>query len=266
MTDLLQSHASAIAGQAQAAAMLRLIQNLRRVDDIGGELELLAQLTSVKGPTVVSFVNAHAFNLASRNADFRDVLLGADVILRDGIGLEIAQKMFGNAPGLNMNGSDFIPKVIEAFHGRTAAVFGTRDPHLSNAIAEIEAEGVHVVASLDGFQPADDYVRLARRHRPDVILLAMGMPRQEQVADRLAKTLGYPVVIINGGAIVDIIGGKVERAPQIFRALKAEWLYRLAREPRRLARRYLFGNAEFLTRVALLRLTWRERDFSSMAS
>jgi N-acetylglucosaminyldiphosphoundecaprenol N-acetyl-beta-D-mannosaminyltransferase len=262
MTYLQQIETSAIQTETHADAMLRLIRSLRQVSDVQGELDLLAELTAVNRPTVVSFVNAHAFNLASRNTDFCDVLLGSDVLLRDGIGLEIARKVFGDAPGLNMNGTDFIPKVIEAFHGRTAAIFGTRDPHLSRAVAEIEAEGVRVVASLDGFREVEEYVRLARRQRPEVILLAMGMPRQEQVADRLAKTLGYPVVIINGGAIIDFIGGKVERAPQIFRTLKAEWMFRLAREPQRLARRYLIGNAEFLSRVALLRLSNRERRVS----
>ncbi len=58
---------------------------------------------------VVSFVNAHAMNLACKDAGFFRALESADLLLRDGVGMKILLKALGEEPDLNMNGTDFIP-------------------------------------------------------------------------------------------------------------------------------------------------------------
>jgi len=78
------------------------------------------------------------------------------------------------------------------------------------------------------------------------ILLAMGMPRQEEVAVELKRALDHRVLIINGGAIVDFLAGRFARAPTLVQRLGFEWAFRLAQEPRRLFRRYLVTNSRFL--------------------
>ena len=61
------------------------------------------------------------------------------------------------------------------------------------------------------------------------------------------------------GAQLDRFAGKVERPPAFVMRMRVEWVYRLAREPRRLAKRYLLGNAAFLTRVVRQKLARRPR-------
>ena len=84
--------------------------------------------------------------------------------------------------------------------------------------------------------------------RADVLLVAMGNPRQEfWLADHLPSTgcrLGIGV-----GGLFDFLSGDVARAPVWVRAARLEWCYRLMREPRRLWRRYILGNPIFLMRV-----------------
>src|SRR5438132_512000 len=82
---------------------------------------------------------------------------------------------------------------------------------------------------------------LPQNTRPELIILAMGMPKQEAIAVRLRAYLKSPALIVNGGAILDFLGGKVTRAPRWMQRLYLEWVYRLYLEPRRLARRYLLG-------------------------
>jgi len=93
---------------------------------------------------------------------------------------------------------------------------------------------------------------LAREQQPELIVLGMGMPKQEAVAAELAVT-GGPCLIVCGGAILDFLGGKVSRAPEWLRRLGGEWLYRLLREPKRLFMRYVVGNPLFLLRTLLYR-------------
>lgn len=214
------------------------------------ERQLLAPLVRPAKPTVLAFINAHAMNSVVHDAVFADSLLAADLVLRDGSGMSILLKLVGKEPGLNLNGTDLIPRIVRGFAGQRIALFGTCEPFLAEAAARVQQElapGANVVC-LDGFRVEGSYVELAAQQRPALILLGMGMPKQEAVARALRASLTHPCLIVCGGAILDFIGGKVERAPSWLRRLGMEWLSRLIREPRRLFRRYVLGNPAFLVR------------------
>jgi N-acetylglucosaminyldiphosphoundecaprenol N-acetyl-beta-D-mannosaminyltransferase len=102
--------------------------------------------------------------------------------------------------------------------------------------------------------PADEAL-LARiaEARPNLILVALGAPKQELwIAARRARLA--PAVSLGVGAALDFAAGAVRRAPGWMQRAGLEWLYRLAQEPRRLARRYLRDDPKFL---AVLVRTWR---------
>jgi exopolysaccharide biosynthesis WecB/TagA/CpsF family protein len=91
--------------------------------------------------------------------------------------------------------------------------------------------------------------------KPELIVLGMGIPKQECLARELILT-GNPKcspLVVCGGAILEFLGAKVPRAPEWMRRSGAEWLYRLSHEPARLCRRYLLGNPAFILRL----LAWR---------
>jgi exopolysaccharide biosynthesis WecB/TagA/CpsF family protein len=77
----------------------------------------------------------------------------------------------------------------------------------------------------------------------------MGMPKQELLSATIARELPGPMLIVNGGAILDFLAHRVPRAPRVMRNLGLEWLFRLLIEPTRLWRRYLIGNLVFLWRT-----------------
>ena len=233
-------------------AIHRILKSIMSVNDETAEDALIHQMKSVSGPSILSFVNAHAINLAWNNEGIQDAFLTSDYVLRDGIGVEIVMPWFQMEPGRNMCGTDFIPKLINEFRGRTVAIFGTQEPWLSNAVRIITEDGGNIVCTSDGFQETDHYLALAADHKPELIVLAMGMPKQELLSARLKETLTTPTLIVNGGAVIDFIGGKVSRAPEIVRRAKLEWAYRLVLEPKRLFERYVIGNPLFLSRCAVL--------------
>lgn len=245
-------------GAAGRPDLLRLID---RLDIIAEPDELdrrIAALARPSAPTIVSFVNAHAVNLAWADPAFADELAGADVLFRDGAGLYLLlRRLMGRDAGLNLNGTDLIGRITAAFAGRPAAVLGTRAPFVDRAVEIVRGLGPAVEATADGFQDEAFYLDLMRRHRCDLILLGMGMPKQERVAARLRAGLDHPCLIVNGGAILDFWAGRFPRAPAPLRRAGLEWAYRLALEPGRLWRRYLLGNALFLWRGARLARTAR---------
>jgi exopolysaccharide biosynthesis WecB/TagA/CpsF family protein len=232
------------------------VSSIHLVRDARGEAALFERLQRLDEPLVISFVNAHGFNLAWKDPAFRHALESSYYLLRDGVGMQLFLQFLGVDPGRNMNGTDLIPKILRRVAHRRIAVLGTTHEYALQAAARMKRWGCTPVLVEDGFQPPAIYLRLLDAHPVDVVLLGMGMPKQELLSNQLAQT-GRPLLIINGGAILDFIAGRVSRAPAFLQRAGLEWLYRLWHEPRRLWRRYVLGNAVFLARALAIRLSTR---------
>jgi exopolysaccharide biosynthesis WecB/TagA/CpsF family protein len=245
--------------ESAADDLLNLLDHLRIVRESDDESLLISEIAETSRPLIISFLNQHGFNLAASSPAFLHQLERADLLLRDGVGLEIALALVDRTAGRNMNGTDFIPKVIARMKDRGVALFGTRVPWLEVAASRLEQEGSRVVARLDGFQPQSTYVATSRERQPGLIILGMGMPQQEAVAEDIRQSADWPVVIVNGGAILDFLGGRFFRAPRWVRQARLEWIVRMAQEPSRLAPRYVSGGVDFLKRAYSLRTASRSR-------
>ncbi|HXE22964.1 MAG TPA: WecB/TagA/CpsF family glycosyltransferase, partial [Rhodoferax sp.] len=236
-----------------------LLAQIERVHDAEQERRLLARLSRPSRPLVLAFANAHAMNSIAASGSFYDALHAADSVLRDGSGMSTLFRLFGIAPGWNLNGTDLIPRLIQLFDGRSVALFGTREPFLQRGVQAVTADlAPHSpLVCAHGFLDVADYVELASASKPALIVLGMGMPRQEEVAAALRAALEFPCLIVCGGAIIDFLAAKTPRAPLWMRRTGLEWLFRLATEPRRLFRRYVIGNPLFLARALWVRSSGR---------
>lgn len=232
-----------------------LLEGIKPVFDIGEREALLEALLSRDDPISISFVNAHAINLVWNDEDIFSAFARSDVLLRDGMGTKLWMRALGLPTGLNLNGTDLIPDLFEKLNGKSVALFGTTDPYLEKVAGDLRARGMNVVALADGFQDAQFYARLMERHRPRMVVLAMGMPKQEKVARHLRDVAAYPCLIVCGGAIVDFLAGRFPRAPLILQKLGLEWAFRLALEPKRLFRRYVLGVPISFYRLAVTRFS-----------
>lgn len=204
------------------------------------------------GPCRLAFVNAHAFNMCESNPEFFNHIMSAEQVVRDGAGMRIFYRAMGFTSGANMNGTDYIPQLIAAAGDRKIALLGTADPYLAAAGEKIRAGGGNVVLQMDGFRDEAAYVTAVCEAKPEMIILAMGMPKQERVAAEIVKAYPAPCLIVCGGAVLDFMGGKVSRAPKFLRKYGMEWLYRLVLEPRRMFKRSVVGTAVFLARTVKL--------------
>lgn len=242
---------------APAPSIPTLIDKIRIVKDAADEAAVLSALApdKISRPVRVAFVNAHAMNMCHKDPAFLSYLLDCDYVFRDGAGMKILYKMLGRDPGLNMNGTDFIPKILDIYKGHDIALLGTDSPYLDRAAEKIEVQGLKPTLVMNGFQEAALYVDRVKETPAPLTVLAMGMPKQEYVASLLSAKLSAPTLIVCGGAILDFIGEKVVRAPEIFRKTGLEWLYRLAQEPTRLFGRYVIGNIVFMARAVRLMRT-----------
>ncbi|RWB55362.1 WecB/TagA/CpsF family glycosyltransferase [Mesorhizobium sp.] len=227
-------------------------------------IALLSRLIAERRFTKVSFLNAHNANLAYSDPVFAEAL-DDFLVLPDGVGVDIAAKLLYGAPFPdNLNGTDFVPAFLQASTlPLTVALLGATQVNAEAASVKLSALAVQhkFVVVHDGyFSPAEEPTIVERiaRLRPDVLLVAMGVPRQELwIARHIdARHCTLPIAV---GALLDFLSGTVPRAPLWMRRLRLEWLFRLWIEPGRLWRRYVVGNPLFLWRVFKQKLAHEPR-------
>ncbi|WP_052132471.1 WecB/TagA/CpsF family glycosyltransferase [Vibrio variabilis] len=227
-----------------------ILKKIRYIDDDEVD-EFIEELIKAKNSNSIGFLNQHGYNLMMENSSAYDSFMALDYLLRDGIGIKIACKMRSLDAKGNLNGTDLIPKIVQRIltscRPSKFFVYGTQEPWLTKGTNTLFSG--RDVETLDGFQHSDCY----RKHFSqkydvnalNVVILAMGMPKQELIAHVLKEVSSCPVLIICGGAIIDFQAGKTKRAPEIFRKANLEWLYRLFKEPKRMFKRYIIGIPKF---------------------
>lgn len=230
---------------------MRLL-NLDMDDTIAAiEAALAARL-----PTRIAFVNADCINIASRNPAYRADLAAVDWVCADGAGMRLAGRLLQQPVRDNVNGTDMFPHLCAmlASRGRRLYLLGGR-PGVAAAAGDwacAHHPGLVLAGCQHGYYPASKeaaVVAAIRASGADVILVALGAPRQEAWIARHLPDTGAAVGIGVGG-LFDYYSGRIPRAPLWLRHLGLEWIFRLWQEPRRLARRYLLGNPLFLLRLA----------------
>lgn len=213
-----------------------------------------ARLLSARN-CVANFMNAHCCNVRAKDRAYADALERSDVLLPDGVGVEIAAKLSGEKLEANLNGTDLLPVLLTkaARMGKSVFLFGGAPGTAERAAqALLDATPNLIIAGTrNGYEGAvneDATVAHINASGADIVLVALGVPKQELWIDRNAHRLNA-ALMMGVGAAFDFYAGNVARAPKLVRKMRAEWIWRLAMEPRRLASRYLMGNATFLART-----------------
>lgn len=225
--------------------MKTLAEKIYFVENESDALNAINQEAATSGVSVVSFINAHAYTMADTSDDFKTCLLNASLLFRDGIGAKILLKHYNKEPGYNANGTDLIPLILEQFNGRPICFIGTESPHIEKAAKICIKKGSNIKSYIDGFQSTERMFEFVNQQKPDILILGMGMPKQEKFALFLQQNYERQLLVVNGGAIFDFVAERFVRAPAVVRKLGIEWLYRFLNEPFRLFKRYVIGIPKF---------------------
>ena len=204
---------------------------------------------------LIAFANAHTLNVAASNGDFRAALQNS-LVLNDGIGVDIASRLLYGSPFPdNLNGTDFSPNYLRATrHRYRIFLLGAKPGTAQQAARRLSflcPQHTIVGCHHGHFDPGQlpEVIEHIRRSKADVLLVAMGNPKQELFIQQHLAATGC-IVGIGVGALFDFLAGNVPRAMPWVQRWRLEWLYRLSQEPRRLAGRYLVGIPLFFARVS----------------
>jgi bacterial polymer biosynthesis proteins, WecB/TagA/CpsF family len=197
--------------------------------------------------TYVAFANTNLIVQLDHHAPCKNWLENF-LVLNDGVGLDLASSyLYGSPFPNNLVGTDFTPKLLEKLPARCRVfLYGAR-PQVVEKTKQIidERFKCSVVGFRDGYLYSPSAVaEEIRLLKADVVLVALGNPVQEQwIAEYGAKTGAKLLLAV--GALFDFMSASVPRAPVALRRLRLEWLYRLAREPHRLGKRYTIDVIRF---------------------
>ena len=229
-----------------------------RVSLVDASLDQTVAALLSHGRRRVAFMNAHCFNVMARDRAYAAAIHSADLLLPDGSGVAMASKMVGKKLMANLNGTDLVPAMMAeaAKRGKSVYLFGGKPGTAAAAGINLALKnpGLRIVGTLDGYEQASNeeaVITDINASGADIVLVAMGVPLQDLWLHRNAHRINADLTM-GVGAAFDFLAGNVPRAPKAFRAVGAEWVWRLGLEPRRMANRYLVGNFTFLARAARL--------------
>ncbi len=206
-------------------------------------------------PSHVVTLDASMCVTARRDLVLRRIIQQAELVTPDSVGVLWAARRKGIALTDRASGVEISERLCAA-----SAARGTRIYFLGSApgVAEDAAirmrdrhPGCNIVGTMHGYYDAVEernVLHAIRQAAPDVLLVAFGIPKQEKWIDQHREALGVPVLIGVGGSL-DVMSGRVERAPHWARRLNVEWLYRLAQNPKKI------GKALALPRFVWMALT-----------
>lgn len=204
-------------------------------------LAILQRFIESGRPHHVVTADASSHVIARRDPEFLRIVNRAALVTPDSAGILWAARRLGTPLEERVSGVDLAEQLCaESAHRGYGVYFYGAAPGVAEAAAERIRErypGARIVGTADGYrdEPEQQEALLAeiRRLRPAVLLVALGIPKQEKWIARHLETLDVPVCIGVGGTL-DVFSGRVSRAPRWMQQHGLEWLYRLVRNPRKL--------------------------------
>lgn len=237
----------------------------KKADILGVKIDLVNMndaLRIVEGflwssaPHFIATANAEMVMMANRDAELKKILNGAHLVVPDGAGVVWAARHLGFSMPERVAGFDLVQRILaERREGRKLRVyfFGSAPGVAQKAkqSAEERCQDIEVVGVHDGyFSSAEEkeIIKEIQRLKPQLLLVALGVPKQEKWIRKNLKILNVPVVIGVGGTL-DVMAGVMKRAPLWMQKAKLEWLFRGLLQPKRIGR--LMELPKFVLRVRM---------------
>ena len=204
------------------------IDNITFDDAVKKAEDILAE----KIPGLIVTPNPEMIMSAQKDIDLRNIVNSASLAVPDGVGLLIAGSLIGRKFRSRIAGIDLMLNLVDIAKtkGYKIFLFGGAE-----GVAEKAAEAMHIdpANTFQGYSMNDrliiDKIKSAK---PDILFVGLGSPKQEKWASKYLNELNVPLVMCVGGSL-DVIAGKVKRAPVFMRKRGLEWSWRLITEPKR---------------------------------
>jgi len=182
-------------------------------------------------------------------------IINENIGYADGVGAVMALKQKG-LDAVKIPGSELWLDIVGRFYKeRSFYLLGSSQEVIESTVKRLKVEfpSINIVGYRNGFldyNTKEELKVILQEHKPDIIFVAQGTPRQEYLMDELIKV--HPALYMGLGGSFDIYSGTKKRAPKFFLDFHLEWLYRLLKEPTRIRRQLNLIRFLFLLKMGKL--------------
>lgn len=210
---------------------------------------------------LINTINAHSYNTALKDRLFAEALTKGDVLIPDGASIVIACKWLKakSQPKERIAGWDLFVYEMEKLNARGGKCFFMGSSEKVLALIKAKAAEVYPNITVEMYSPPykpefteEDnraIIDVINKAKPDLLWIGMTAPKQEKWAYTHWNELDINCHCGTIGAVFDFFAGTVKRAPIWWQEHSLEWLYRLLKEPKRMWRRYIIGNTQFIINI-----------------
>ncbi|HJB25589.1 MAG TPA: WecB/TagA/CpsF family glycosyltransferase [Firmicutes bacterium] len=222
----------------------------------GSQEEFFSEIDTCMSEEKKMFVvtaNPETLMIGQDNQAFHSILVKeGTTIVPDGIGVVKAANTLGIPLTQRITGVDLVTFLFEEADKKKKSLFlyGAKPEVMETLVGKLHREypGMHICGYHDGYSgDGDEILGEAVRLKPDIVLVALGIPKQELLIDRHFADAEKGIFVGVGGSF-DVISGTKKRAPHFFVKHNLEWLYRIVKEPKRI-KRFYHSNVRFLWKV-----------------
>ena len=209
-----------------------------------------------KGKLLINTINAHSYNTAQKDMAFAEALLNGDALIPDGASIVLAFKLLRHRKIERIAGWDLFLHEMKKLNREGGVCFflGSNEDTLRKI--KVKAVRLYPNIRVETYSPPykaefseednRQMIEAVNHVKPDLLWVGMTAPKQEKWVYAHLKELDVNGPIGTIGAVFDFFAENIQRAPLWWQEHGLEWLYRLMKEPKRMWRRYVIGNALFL--------------------
>lgn len=211
-------------------------------------VEIFEKLMNSDSCGIIVTPNSEIIVNAEKDNELRDIIISADLVIPDGIGLVYASRILGYPLKERVTGIDFLYLILDWLekNGKSVYLLGSKPGNSVNpGVAELAASkmkeafpDLKISGTHHGYFSPDDEQQLVDEINgsgADFLCVALGAPKQEKFIAKYKSSLKVKAAIGVGGSL-DVWAGTVRRAPEFYRKHGLEWLYRFIRQPSRYRR------------------------------
>jgi len=203
-------------------------------------------------PHTVITANASHLCMMRRDPELARACRAGHLILADGMSVLWSLRASGRRIPERVTGVDLMARLLAAAGQHKLRVYflGAKREVVMALVEQtrVQYPGIEIAGFKDGYFRPDDHLKIVeeiRASKADLLFVGMPTPFKETWCERHRERLNVPVIIGVGGSF-DVLAGFIRRAPRWVQSLGLEWLWRLLMEPRKLWKRYLITNSEFI--------------------
>ena len=216
-------------------------------------VDFVEKLIVARKPSIVATANAEMLMRATHDAELEKILNAAELVVPDGAGTVWAAHHLGYEMPERVAGYDLVQELLKLAPEKSQRIFFFGSAPGIAEKAKLKAEtlypGIKIVGTRNGFFTAADEPEIIAQIKaaaPEILLAALGVPKQEKWLAAHKLELNVPVSIGVGGTL-DVMAGAVRRAPKWMQRAKLEWLFRAMLQPSRAGR--LIALPKFVLKV-----------------